>query len=237
MLTRPKMQSLKFGRALQRHFDMPLSIIVSPLMEPDYFTPPIPDMDFYAAIFTSQTAVEAAKRISANGTVLPRRAFCVGSQTAKAARLAGFEAISADSDALGLVEMMKSANPKAALLHLRGEISHGDVANLLNSAGIETYEAVVYRQAARPLNVDARAFLQGTDPAFVPLFSPRTARIFSDEVKATGGIAPLRIAAISPAVAKEVVSLHPEVIETAASPDAKAMIAALEALFATDGSP
>ena len=169
--------------------------------------------------------------------MLPGRAFCVGEQTARIATKAGFEALSADSNAAGLVEMVKAQRPTGPLIHLRGQYSHGAVAESLISAGIETYEAVIYRQTAQPLNSEALAVLGKTEPVFVPLFSPRSAKLFADELLALIPRAPLYIAALSAAVAQEVLTLPVASLEIAPTSDSSGMVKALGALFATAPGP
>ena len=237
LLTRPDMQAMRFAELLQWHFTSLISIIFSPLLRTEFLTLPIAGKEFDAVIFTSQTAVEAARRMPDGAASLPRRAYCVGEQTAKAAMGAGFDAISAGSNAAGLLEMLKPMRPSGRLLHLRGEISLGAVAESLNSAGIETFEAIVYGQIAQPLNEEALGLLRHTEPVFVPLFSPRSARLFSNEIAVHGSNAPLFIAALSPAVAQETVTLASAALEIAESPDAAGMIGALSILFATPPGP
>jgi uroporphyrinogen-III synthase len=89
-------------------------------------------------IFTSETAVEAARRIVADGTVLPTRAFCVGRQTALAAASAGFDPISADGNAEALIALVTAQSPPGPLLHMHGRDTRGTVGESLQSAGIET---------------------------------------------------------------------------------------------------
>lgn len=164
-------------------------------------------------IFTSETGVEAAV---AGGWSLPRTAYCVGDRTAQAAQAAGFAARSAGGDATALVALLTGERPPGRLLHLRGAEARGDVAATLTAAGIPTDEAVVYDQKEQPLTDAARALLCGDAPVIVPLFSPRSARLF---VAAGDWRAPLWIAALSPTVADEIggnaarmaVAGHPDV--------------------------
>ncbi len=237
LLTRPLTQSEDFAQVLQQRVAAPLSILISPLMRAEFLNPPIPARQFAAVIFTSQTAVAAARRIIANGITLPDRAFCVGQETARLARLAGFEALSANGDSGAILAMIATQKLSGPLLHLRGVISTGSIKDALVSAGIETVEAVVYQQITQSLSDAARTILSKPEPVFIPLFSPRSASIFSAEIQNCTVIAPLYIAAMSPSVAQKARTLPAATIQTALSPDASGIINTLLALFALDCTP
>jgi uroporphyrinogen-III synthase len=230
LLTRPMAQSQAFAAALQARFGARLHPILSPLMAPVFLTPTLPKGPFAAVIFTSATGVEAAKALD-----LPRRAWCVGAQTAARARAAGFEARSADGDAAALVAAILADPPPGRLLHLRGEEVRGDVADMLNSAGLETFSAVVYRQDPQPLTAKARAVLTAEGPVIVPLFSPRTGTLFrqalADDLQAD-----LRFAMMSEAVSDAVAGLS-KTVAIARRPDADAMLDAVARLLEMRPAP
>ncbi|MBA3911201.1 MAG: uroporphyrinogen-III synthase [Rhodobacter sp.] len=227
LLTRPKAQSQVFARALAARFGDRVQPVITPLMAPVFLTPDLPEGPHAAVIFTSATGVVAAVRLGAD---LPKRAYCVGRQTAARARKAGFQALSAEGDADALVAAVQADRPSGQVLHLRGEDTRGDVAERLNSAGIETHSVVIYRQEPQAMTPEALDLLASATAVIVPLFSPRTAAVFRGAMP-KGSRARLRIAAISAAVAKAAEGLALEAIEVASHPDAEAMLDAVERLL------
>lgn len=236
LLTRPEPQAARFARRLAQEFGDTLRVVVSPLMQPRFLHPVLLPRSYAALVLTSETGVEAARRISAAGRALPRQALCVGDRTAKVAVACGFDAISAQGDADALVSLILSQRLAGPLLFLHGTETRGDVAKRLNSAGIETDSAVVYDQMAVSLTSEAIACLTSPDPVLLPLFSPRTAQLFVTEAGKAGRIAPLWLAALSPAVADAAAGLSIDRLEIAATPDADALVAAVHALLVAGGS-
>jgi uroporphyrinogen-III synthase len=201
-------------------------------MATEYLQPDLPNRNFAAIVLTSETGAEAARRISAAGVGLPKLAYCVGDRTALAAKTAGFQAQSAQGDADTLVARILSNPPPGPVLFLRGTDTTGNIADRLNAANIETVSAVVYTQSGRPLSEEAKQLLRQTEPVIVPLFSPRSARIFSTERSQGRTVAPLWVAALSPVVAAVAIDLAPALMRTAQRPDAAAMLDAIAALIA-----
>lgn len=220
LLTRPAAQSARFaGEAAQALG--PLRVVTAPLLEMRFLDRPLP-AGARGLVFTSANGVHALAR-RGSGAGLP--AWCVGARTAQAAQEAGFDARIGGADAAALVDRLISAAPPGPLLHVRGIHGRGAVVERLNSAGIETKEAVLYDQRALSLTEEAKAALQGNGPVLVPLFSPRTAEVFAGE--AADARAPLHIVALSPAVAAALGDLPRASLDVAEQPDAPAMIAAL----------
>lgn len=199
-----------------------MRVVISPLLAPAFLRPVLP-VGAQAVIFTSETGVAAAV---AGGWALPRAAYCVGDRTARAAQAAGFASRSAGGDAGDLVALLVQDRPPGRLLHLRGAEARGDVAATLTAAGIPAAEAVVYDQQPQPLTDEAHALLMGDDPVIVPLFSPRSARLF---VAGGGWRAPLWIAALSPAVADEIGGRAAR-LAVARHPDADHLLDAIDSL-------
>lgn len=223
ILTRPAEQSARFAQMLAERFGDALQIITSPLMAPVFLSADLSGSAAQALILTSETGAKAAGGLPG----LPRQAWCVGDRTAEAARAAGFAAQSAGGDADALVATLLSARPTGPLLHLRGQDSRGDVAHRLTRAGLPTAEAVVYAQQEQPLTAPAAQLLRGPDPVLVPLFSPRSAKLFAG----TRPLAPVLVAAFSPAVAQALGDLVPAHLSIATRPDAAAMIDAIVPLI------
>jgi uroporphyrinogen-III synthase len=233
LLTRPKAQSRAFAGALNARFGPRVRAVITPLMAPVYLTPTLPEGPFAAVILTSATGVEAAARL---GVPLPKRAFCVGSQTAAQARVAGFQATSADGDASALVAAVLADPPPGRLLHLRGEDTRGDVAERLISAGLETESVALYRQEAQPLTAEAVEILLQPGPVILPVFSPRTATLLRAALP-NGLCAELLLAAMSNAVAEALTGLPHAVLELARRPDADAMQDAVGRLLELRSAP
>ena len=213
LLTRPLAASQRFAQALDGNF------VISPLMEPEFLTPQIPATNFAALVFTSETGVAAAIRL---GIQPNAPAYCVGKRTAQTARRAGWDAISADGDASDLLALIIAQNPGGPLLLIRPEDAAADLQGSLLLAGIETIAAIVYRQKPAALTLQATELLQQPHPILLPLFSPRSARLFGNEYRRISGIAPLLVAAISPAVIAEL-DFPVQDSQVAERPDAAAM--------------
>lgn len=228
LLTRPAPQSRRFAEALAARFGAGLQVEIAPLMTTRPLSPVLPAGPFAALVLTSEAAAEAAGRLLAK-LPLPHRAWCVGERTAIAARLAGFEATPIGGDADALIAGIAARGETGPLLHLRGRESRGEVAKRLSAYGIATAEAIVYAQEALPLSWAARSLLTATNPVILPLFSPRSAALFA--AAAPDFIAPLHIAAISPAVAEAAAPLAPIRLLTAGQPDGAAMLDLVAALL------
>lgn len=222
LLTRPLAQSQRFA-------DQIGGAVISPLMLPEFLAPSLPKTDFAAVILTSETGVQAARRISATGAVLPDLAYCVGNRTAQTARAAGFQALSAEGDASALLALIKARHTSGRLLLLRPEDAAGDLTKDLNSAGIDTVSFIVYRQKPQSLTAEATALLQGDTAVILPVFSPRSARLLAAEIRRIKGNAPLWLAALSPAVA-QAFDLPADLIQIAVRPDASAMLDTVKAM-------
>lgn len=224
LVTRPRAEAEAFAALLAEKFGTLVRPVVAPLMAVEYLAPSLPQGPFAGVIFTSAAGVAAAVRLGAD---LPPLAWCVGAKTAARAQSAGFHARSAEGDADALIAAILADPPRGKLLHLRGQDTRGAVAEWLNSAGIETVSAVIYRQAPQPLTPEARALLQGDGLVIVPLFSPRSAALFA--AAAPDARAGLHLVAMSDAVAKAARDLPRRTLTRAARPDAGAMLDAVEA--------
>ncbi|MDT8857562.1 uroporphyrinogen-III synthase [Paracoccaceae bacterium Fryx2] len=236
LLTRPAEQGDRFAAALRARFGDSLRCVAAPMLVPRYFAPALPQTPVDALIFTSETGVAAFARLSAD-PVLARitRAWCVGDRTAKAARDCGLTAISAKGDADALLEAIVAAGETGPLLHLRGAEVRGDLAGMLTARGIPTDQAVVYAQESAALTPDALHLLRQGAPVVVPLFSPRSASLFTAAAQQAGTSAPLWVAALSPTVAEAAGGLQPARMVTAGRPDSDAMQEAVALLIAAGG--
>ncbi len=223
LITRPAAAAERFVAAL-RAAGINTSVIVSPLLQV-VSTAAVPSFaGFSGVIFTSVNGVEVAPAGD-----LP--AWCVGEATAAAARAKGWRAIAAGGDAETLVAKVLEERPQGPLLHLRGQVSRGDVAARLSKAGIPTREMIVYDQELRGLSDQAIDILTRENPVIVPLFSPRTAAQFGEELAKIKGNAPVFMATMSGAVAEAAKDVPVTERIVAAQPDVKAMIDAVLGLM------
>lgn len=232
LLTRPEEQSSSFADALRGRFGDRLRPVLSPLMRPRYLSPDLPPGPYAAVIFTSLHGVAAALPYRAR---LPRLAWCVGGRTAQEAQAAGMQTRAADGDAESLVAAILEDPPPGRLLHLRGEDTRGAVAERLTRAGIPTDAVTVYRQDPLPLSTQAVELLARPGVVIVPLFSPRSARLFRESLPRQPA-AELRLAAMSAAVAEELRGVPGRVV-VARRPDAEAMLEAVGELIAAGPLP
>ncbi|MDP1669082.1 uroporphyrinogen-III synthase [Phaeovulum sp.] len=225
LLTRPIAQSRRFAAAFAARFGEDWPVLIAPMQQIVALAPAVPQAR--EVIFTSENAVVPLQALS---PAAGRRAWCVGARTAAAAAQTGFAPVAGPGDAAALAKAILAARPTGPLLLARGAHQAFDIAAKLNAAGIETFSAQVYAQEARPLSAGGLALLAGMTPVLVPLFSPRSARLFAEAAANAG--APLRIAAISPATARVCVKLGSAMVETAAQPEAESMLDALARLMA-----
>ncbi len=214
LLTRPQAQSERFAQALG---DVP--VVISPLMRIEMQPLDVDLTGYRGLVFTSENGVRACPDCT-----LP--AYCVGDRTAQAARAAGMRAVSAKGSADDLVRLITDRAIEGPLLHIRGEHARGDVAGKLRSLGLRLDEVVGYRQVAQPLNQQASKLLGGESIVILPLFSPRTARLFVADVGRIN--AHVRVVVISEAVKEALSGSVFDDITVSATPDAKGMIAAIQ---------
>lgn len=222
LLTRPAPAVQQFAERL-RNADVAAQIVMSPLMRIESECVQV-GADICGVLFTSKNGVA-----SVVGRDLP--AWCVGDATAQAAGQAGWQARSAGGDAEALYRRVLADAPKGPLLHVRGAHARGDLAERLTAAGIETREAVAYRQIAQPLSSEAKAVLNSDSRVLVPLFSPRTAESFVAEGPFN---APVEVIAISAAVKQVLQNAEFARIDVAAKPTADAMFSAILARLGAD---
>ncbi|WP_157971012.1 uroporphyrinogen-III synthase [Pseudogemmobacter bohemicus] len=227
--TRPEPQASRFATELGTVFGGRAEVLTAPLMRVEFLPLAVPRGDFQALVLTSEAGALAAQRLLDEGETLPKRAFCVGDRTAEVADQAGLETVSARGDAGDLVRLITShqADP---LLYLHGEDRAADLQAALAPLGRRVVSLVGYRQQPQALTVEARAALASGRRLILPLFSPRSVRIFLAEA----GDMPL--AHLQPVVISENARLIlPEPLaaraELAVRPDGPSMIAAIARCF------
>lgn len=214
VLTRPQADSERFLAAVEAEFG-PVKAVISPVIEVVSLAAEMPTYD--EVILTSANGVAEAARL---GVKAGTPAWCVGQRTAKFAREAGLEPISADGNADDLVDLILSQSA-GTLCHIRGVHTRGQVAARLIAQGRVCKEVIAYDQRDIPPTQAALDVLAGTNPIVLPLFSPRSALLIPAVEQA-----PVHVIAMSQAVAAEVADLGADTVTVAESPNFEAMLAA-----------
>ena len=214
LLTRPRDAAQRFAQHLTADLPTGVRIVLSPLLK---ITPVSAAFDISAysgLIFTSARAIAYA------GAPHDLPVYCVGAETRRQAEAAGWSVVLHAQDADHLFTALKARNISAPLLHLCGRHRRGALAARLTDAGCHTDEVIVYDQQAEPLSEEARAYLDGSLPVIVPVFSPRTAQIFASDAT---GRAPLYLIGISDAALAPLQDLPAIWKSTASVPSALAI--------------
>ena len=229
LITRPQPQADRLAADLRAEMGARVQPVVAPLMRRAFLTPDLPAGPHAAVILSSETGAEAAGRLRA---ALPARVVCVGERTAAVALAQGFEVVLVQPTADRLVAALIAAPPLGRLIWLHGTDVSRPVADLLNSAGIETDSVVAYDQAALPLAPEALALLRQPGPVVVPLFSARSARLLLAALPADMR-ATLRVCAISDAVVDALPADLRAGAVVAAQPDGPAMQSAIHCVISS----
>ncbi|WP_378942030.1 uroporphyrinogen-III synthase [Paracoccus sp. R86501] len=212
LLTRPRPGAQRFAKLMQGW-----RCVISPVLR---IVPVDHDGDILTAaqglVFTSAHAVPAA------GPGRGRPALCVGAQTARQARDAGFDVTEGAGTADSLLPLIKGAS--VPLVHPHGR----HLAQMLPVPGV-----VVYDQQAVDLTGKAQRLLVDDAPVILPIFSPRTATVVAQQV--VDARAPLWVVAISDAALRNWSGPAQHTI-VADRPDAHAMRDAILRLWAAEQS-
>lgn len=226
LLTRPLAGSLRFSEQLISRFNDQIEVVLSPLQQIEWLDAPQDFVDPNGLIFTSQNGVLGWNRDEKKTMPI---AFCVGSKTASCARELGLQTVDCGGDADAVVQRIIQANPDGPLVHYRGEHSRGGIAERLNQAGIETIERVVYRQLSLGPDSAFETAINSGRNVIAPLFSPRSAALFSDAVP--DGAAPW-LAVISANATERVDAKLRHKMMVASAPNSEAMLDSIEVILA-----
>ncbi|MEO1681610.1 MAG: uroporphyrinogen-III synthase [Pseudomonadota bacterium] len=231
LLTRPETGGRRFAAEAQAQMGAFGAVVLAPLQKivARLPFPTLPDEADLA--FTSENAV----RVAASAGVTGRKAFCVGSRTADAARAEGFDAESAGGDAVALANLIAARASGRRVVHLCGAHQSGNLAERLTAQGLVARRVTIYDQERLPLSNEAQSALNGPRPVLAPLFSPRSARLLADAIREADAPAPRLVAHLSAAVAGAWPLPARAVIAT--QPDAPALIAAMERVLSDLPSP
>ena len=192
VLTRPEASSVYVLDQVQAAMGGPVLSVTSPVMK-IVRCDTAPDLsNAHGVIVTSAHAVQG----QLNG--LP--AYCVGQRTADAVQAAGGIVKHCAADADALQNWITAQADLGALVYLRGSHVSTDMQGALTAAGLRCTELQTYRQEQIPLTVSAIRALEGEDPAILPLFSARSARLVGRAIAQPGRN--LHVIAISDGVAE-----------------------------------
>jgi uroporphyrinogen-III synthase len=191
-------------------------------------------------IVTSRNALRAVAAKAVPKGVLHRPVFCVGSETERQLREAGFANIAAVADtAEELASKIAALAPKGArLVHATGEHQAFDLAQALASGGISTATLPVYTMKPRDaLDVQVVADIERETIGGAILMSPRTAEIFVSLCEKHGILDRARFLdyfCLAKSVANKLKALDPVRVHIALKPD-RAALAALLTQVSTPG--
>jgi uroporphyrinogen-III synthase len=187
--------------------------------------------------------VQAIAATSANGVrALARRTqgralpiFCVGRQTAEAARASGFtHVVNADGDAVALARCIANAlkPEQGSILHATGAEAPGAFAKVMTASGFAVRTEILYETpAAAMLPPAARSALRARNkPDALLIYSARTAQVFCTRVLEAGlatSCETLIAVAISKAAAEPLSALKFREIRIASAPNQDALLACL----------
>lgn len=219
ILTRPEPGLSKFSGQLLH--DLPTADVYNEPLQVIEFVPNILDLDGYNGfVFTSSNGVRAAKRWN-----LPKRiGFGVGSVTTNLASTFCDPVYNGGSNVDALIELILAQRPHGPLLHVRGKVSVGNLADRLSEHGIETHEVIGYEQSAIPASDTLLQMLQGGMPVILPLFSPKSAEILKMLSTRRDH---WHVVAMSQAVAEIFCPDEVMILETAKNPNGAAMLEAV----------
>lgn len=192
IVTRPEADAARLTKAIR---EIGLNPVASPLMRITA-TDATPLLDGVAALaFTSANGARAFETKS-DRRDLP--AFAVGRATADTLRMAGFRRVFvADGDVTSLAGLVAATYGQetgfGVVLHIAGTKRAGDLVAELRRKSIPAALAVLYDatpiRALSPAATAAIDAIEGDDPPCqVALFSPRTARLFAEALRAGGAL-------------------------------------------------
>lgn len=178
VLTRPKAAALRLLEHVEHKVGHSVPHVLSPVIQirsvGDW--PELPAGS--EVILTSQQA--------ARGDLTGVVTHCVGERTAHAAQENGAIVETVALEAEDLLRSLKALPKDRAFLHLCGSHKAVDITARLAALGRSCRDIQVYEQAAQPLSAQAQRVLEGEEPAVLPLFSPRSARLVGEGIAKPG---------------------------------------------------
>lgn len=205
--------------------------VLQPLLEfqnLDFDPAPLRAAD--ALIFTSGNAFRALQGRFEFSQVSERPVFCVGRETERRARRAGFENIAAIANtAEELVAKIVAAAAKGArLVHVTGEHQAFDLAKALTREGLSIGTLRVYGMKERAaFDSGLTSEVKSGAVGGVILMSPRTAGVFASLCQRAGLLdcaKSLHYFCLAESVANRLKPLEPVHVHVASKPDRAALI-------------
>ncbi len=225
LITRPAASSEEFATKLRARLGQDLSIVIAPLIEIRHLRPATDISRYRTLVFTSANAVQGFAVLTENRNF---DCFVVGPNTAEAALHDGFKPHEGPGTAQELAQDLLRIQPPEPILYVRGTHVAFDLSAHMRRHAAEIEDVVVYEQVAKSLSNKAASEMKEASSLIVPLFSPRTARIFSDQCKTD---ARLFIGAMSKSVADHITSLKLTKLTIADKPTSCSMVDVTERLF------
>jgi uroporphyrinogen-III synthase len=232
LVTRPEPEASIQAQELR---DLGHEPVVQPLLQFQRLDfDPAPLMDCGALVLTSGNSLRAISELelsAISGVPL----FCVGSETARRARSAGFRSIAATADTAGELSTRIVARVATGtkLVHVTGEHHAFDLEKALIKEGLSMCTLRVYAMAAR------RAFeshvVEGMRSGTIGgaiLMSPRTAEILVSLCRThdlSMNAKSLRYFCLAQSVAERLESIGPTDVSIAAKPNRAALLALIAA--------
>ena len=206
LVTRPEPDATAFAQLCRARG---LAPVLAPIMTVHIRTTPVDLTGLGALAFTSANGVRA---FAANSASRGLKLFAVGHATAGAARDEGFDDIVvAGGDVRSLAQAVAAhkSDFQGDVLHVAGADRAGDLISALQNHRVSARRAVLYKAeaAARLPQAAADALRAETPPEWAAFFSPRTATLFIELVRAAGlecHLGGVRAACLSEAVAQAV---------------------------------
>lgn len=229
LVTRPKEDSAALKQELRKRG---VTMLLDPMLAIQRIGDAAVNLDSaQGLLFTSSNGVRAFETLSRERD-LP--AWCVGDETARTARTAGFKEVhsaAGDVDALANFVVAHASPGNGRMVHIAGTVSGGDLTRVLRASGFAVDRVPLYEAVpATSLGEDTKnALRQGLLDAAL-FFSPRTAATFVSLAKAAGlenGCRTVKAYCLSAAVARRVGELPWQRIVIAAEPTRAALLAAL----------
>lgn len=239
LLTRPRTESERLAALLSAGG---IRAEIEPLLTPvPSFAPRPVAGGVRALMLTSANALKAMlERREAIADLMARPVFCVGAQTASAARAFGFkDVVSADGDGQALAARLRSALPPSSepILHLCGLHVAGRAGTILQACGYKIVPWSVYKAVATAsLSQSTRDQLRAGAFDAALFFSPRTAAVFGDLLrreKMEDVCRPMLALGLSEAVAAPLRLLPFGRVDVAAHPSEDEMVSALGRAFSS----
>jgi uroporphyrinogen-III synthase len=231
LVTRPEPDASTFAEELRALGHEP---VLQPLIE--FRSLPFdtrPFREAQAIVITSGNSLRALQESSGLEEVTGAPLYCVGEETERKARSAGFQTVLAVADTAEelAAKIIACARKDQPLIHVTGEHQAFDLAGALNREGFSIESVPVYSMAAcGEFSPSVDAMLKTGEINGVVLMSPRTAEIYVSLCHRHANLncaKTLSYFCISENVASKLASLKPEHVHISEKPNRKALLVLL----------